>query len=55
MFKLKPNIGRYAPHGLSGDTWGIMDRKTGELLKRNNQLERYPYQWATQRCDDLNK
>jgi hypothetical protein len=55
MLKIKVKIGRYHPYALSGDTWGIIDSNTGELLKKGNRLERYPYQWAAQRCLELNR
>lgn len=51
VFKFKPKISRYSPYKIAVETWGIMDRETGELLKR----ERYPYNWAVTRCKELNQ
>ena len=57
-FKIKPKLERYAPTPLSKG-WGIMDMKTGEILKKENtryRIERFGCRaWAKTRCDQLNK
>lgn len=35
--------------------WGVLDRKTGELVERVEKVERYPEAWARNRADKLNK
>ena len=53
---IKPKIGRYRPHKITEETWGIMDRKTGELERNKlGNLDRYPYKWAIQKCRKLNQ
>jgi hypothetical protein len=54
--EIKPKIGRYVPHKITEKSWGIIDRRTGEL-KRNElgSLDRYPYKWVIQKCKELNE
>lgn len=58
VLKFKPKISRYHPEELSKG-WGILDNKTGEILKdkdRRNRIERYgSFEWAKQRCKQLNQ
>ncbi len=35
--------------------WGVLDRKTGELVETADEIERYPQAWARNRADKLNK
>ncbi len=37
------------------DRWGVLDRKSGELVERASMIERYPETWARNRADQLNK
>jgi len=56
-FNIKPNLERYVPHPLQKG-WGILDLKTGEILKQKqkHRIERYRWkQWAINRCITLNK
>ena len=35
--------------------WGVLDRKSGELVETAGELERYPEAWARNKADQLNK
>ncbi len=57
VIKITPNMERYIPTELEKG-WGILDRLTGEILKREqkNRIERYWFKkWAINRCVQLNK
>jgi len=58
VLNIKPKISRYSPQELTKG-WGILDLKTGEILKdkdRKHRIERYSsLVWAERRCDQLNQ
>ena len=35
--------------------WGVLDRHTNKLVETAGGTEKYPYQWAKNRADKLNK
>jgi hypothetical protein len=45
---------RFIPFQLKTQ-WGVLDRKTGELIEKAGSTERYPETWARTRADQLNK
>jgi len=54
--EIKPKIGKYQPHKIAEETWGIMNRTTGELERNKlGHLDRYPYKWVIQKCKELNE
>jgi len=57
-FNIKPNIERFTPHELESSNHGIMDLKTGELLRRDDSQHRirtFAFKsWAQHECDQLN-
>jgi hypothetical protein len=57
-FNIKPRIERFTPHNLESGTHGIMDLRTGELLRRDDSLHRirtFAFKsWAQHECDQLN-
>ena len=56
VMEIKPKIGKYRPHKITEESWGIMDRTTGELERNKlGNLDRYPYKWVIKKCEQLNQ
>jgi hypothetical protein len=57
-FNIKPKLETYVAYPLSKG-WGVMNQKTGELLKKEgyqHRIERYGCKaWAVHRCKELNE
>lgn len=58
-FNIKPKIERFSPHELESGSHGIMDKQTGELLRKKKEphrIETYVFKsWAQYHCDLLNR
>jgi len=58
-FNIKVNLERFTVHPLESGSHGIMDVKTGELLRRDGESHRIRTflfkSWAQHECDKLNK
>lgn len=57
-FNIKPKIERFTPHELESGSHGIMDKQTGELLRKETtfRIETYAFKsWAQWQCDQLNR